>query len=556
MAHRVRLPSCGLLALLATLAMPSLLRADTLVSAARIHTGSDAAPATAMRIDEDGRIAELGDRDALRAAHPDARHVDVGDAIVLPGLIDAHGHLLNLGFALLSADLVGAASKDEIVERLRRHAARLPPDAWLTGRGWDQNRWPDAQFPTAADLDAAFPERPVWLKRIDGHAGWANSAALARVSVDLSGDWQPEGGRILRDDAGVATGVFIDAAMALVNAAEPAPTPALRRQALQLAVAEAARHGLTGVHDAGVGLDTLALMRELADAGTLPIRITAMADGDGATLDWLCDHGAYRHPGGRLQMRAVKLYADGALGSRGAALLADYRDDAGNRGLLVTPRARLRAAIAKAVRCGVQANTHAIGDRGNRLVLDLYADLLPADERAARRFRIEHAQIVAPEDLPRFAELGVIASMQPIHATSDMPWAAARVGADRLRGAYAWQHLRGSGARLAFGSDFPVEAVNPFRGLHAAVTRQDLAGQPPGGWLPGQRVDLATALAGFTRDAAWAGFAEDEVGRLAPGFRADFIVVDRDPFAVPARELADIVVQSTWLDGRRVYPAP
>jgi predicted amidohydrolase YtcJ len=254
-------------------------------------------------------------------------------------------------------------------------------------------------------------------------------------------------------------------------------------------------------------------------------------------------------------MRAVKLYMDGALGSRGAALIEDYSDDAGNRGLLVTGVEQVEAAIAKAVRCGVQANTHAIGDRGNRIVLDAYARLLPQDERAGRRFRIEHAQIVAPEDLPRFAQLGVIASMQPIHATSDMPWAGARVGADRLRGAYAWQVLLGSGARLAFGSDFPVEPVSPWFGIHAAVTRQDAAGKPPGGWLPGQRVDLDIALRGFTQDAAWAGFAEDDVGSLAPGKRADFIVVDADPATLPAAALRTVVVRSTWVDGERVYPA-
>lgn len=529
--------------------------AATLFHNGHIHTLDPAQPKVeAMLVDDDGRLAALGSDVELIDRHANAPRHDLEGAHVLPGLIDAHGHLAGLGAALLSADLVGADSKADIVRRLREFESKLPAGAWLTGRGWDQNRWPDTAFPTAADLDAAFPERPVWLRRVDGHAGWANSAALERVHRELDGDWQPEGGRILRDADGRATGVFIDTAMALVDAAMPEPDRALRRRALELALHEAARLGLTGVHDAGVDLDTLALMRELADAGRLPIRIYAMADGDGPTLDWLCDNGRYAHPSGRLQMRAVKLYMDGALGSRGAALLRDYADEPGNRGLLVTPVDRLNAAIAKAGRCGIQVATHAIGDRGNRLVLDAYA-ALPEEGRAARRARIEHAQIVHPDDIARFAAQHVIASMQPVHATSDMPWAQARVGRQRLRGAYAWQRFAAHDTRMAFGSDFPVEAVNPFHGLHAAVTRQDADGRPEGGWLPSQRLDLDAALHGFTLGAAWAGFAEDEVGSLSPGKRADFIVVDRDVFAASPAQLRASVVRSSWLDGKQVYPA-
>lgn len=524
-----------------------------LLTAARIHTMDLAQPTvTAMAWGDDGRVLATGDAAVLAARYPRARRVDAGDATVIPGLIDAHGHVMNLGDALMSADLVGTRSVAEVVARLQAFAATLPPDAWLIGRGWDQNLWPGQQFPTAADLDTAFPDRAVWLERVDNHAGWANSVALRAVDRDLGGKWQPDGGRILRVD-GVATGVFIDAAAQLVQERVPAPGDAQRAEALQRALAAAAANGLTGVHDMGTRRDDLALMRRFADDGRLTLRITAYADGDREALDDLCTQGLYAHPGGRLSMRGVKLYADGALGSRGAALLADYSDEPGNRGLLVTQPEAFTAAARKARRCGVQVAGHAIGDRGNRLVLDTYAAVLGDDAGSDHRWRIEHAQVVASDDIARFAPLRVIASMQPTHATSDMPWAEARVGAARLQGAYAWQRFRDAGVHLALGSDFPVESPDPRLGLLAAVTRQDREGMPAGGWLPAQRLTAAQALQGFTVDAAFAGRDEAEVGQLVAGRRADFVVLDADPLAVPGQSLDDLVVRSTWVDGKAVF---
>jgi predicted amidohydrolase YtcJ len=523
-----------------------------------IRTGDPAQPsAGALAWDtESGRLLDVGSAEAMLQLYPQAPRIDAGDAVVVPGLIDAHAHLVYLGNTLAQADLTGARSRAEVVERLKAFEKTLAPGEWLLGAGWDQNRWDNTAFPTVADLDAAFPERPLYLDRVDGHAGWVNSAALRiaeKAGKPFAGDWQPEGGRILRDAAGKPTGVLIDGAAALVSAHIPAPDDAVREKRLLAALQAAVRNGLTGVHDMGVSREDLALMKRLADQGKLPLRIDAYADGNQGALDDLCRNGLYAHPGGRLQMRGVKLFMDGALGSRGAALLADYSDDPHNRGLLMTSPADYEVAVRKADGCKVQVATHAIGDRGNRIVLDTYEKVLGTHKDNDHRWRVEHAQVVSLEDIPRFAKLGVIASMQPTHATSDMGWAEQRVGPERVKGAYAWQRYLHSGARLALGSDFPVEQVDPRLGLYAAVTRQDRDGQPPGGWQPEQRLSAAEALRGFTSDAAWAGHDQGEVGTLARGLRADFVVLDRDPLTMPAAQLDELKVLSTWVDGELVY---
>ena len=553
--------ACLLSAIAALTAGAATAGGETLLRAARIHTADAEVPlASAVVWDAEGRIVAVGDAAALARAHPQARVVDAGDATVIPGLIDAHGHLLGLGLALIRVDLVGTRSKDEVLERLRAFEASLPPGEWLLGGGWDQNDWPEAVFPTAADLDAAFPDRPVWLRRVDGHAGWVNSAALRAIAARpeaaaLLASGQPEGGLIVRDAQGWPTGVFVDEAERLVDAVVPPMDQADADRALTLALEAAARNGLTGVHDMGTSLADFEQLRRFADTGRLTLRVAAHADGDGAALDWACEHGAYAHPGGRLQMRGVKFLIDGALGSRGAALAEDYSDDPGNRGLVLIEPARFDALLARARECGLQVATHAIGDRGNALVLDAYARALGEAAGSDHRWRIEHAQIVDPDDLPRFAALGVVASMQPTHATSDMPWAEQRVGPVRIAGAYAWRRFADAGVPLALGSDFPVESPDPRLGLHAAVTRQDRDGHPPGGWRPDQVLTAAEALHGFTRDAAWAHRDEARTGRLAPGLQADFVVLAQDPLALPAAQLPALEIRSTWVDGAPVYEA-
>lgn len=539
---------------LSMVSSPAHAQAGFVLHNARIYTVDPDLPEAEALAVRGERILMVGTDEEVLAAYPDAERIDAGGRTVVPGLIDAHAHLMGLGTSMLQADLVGTTSKAEVVERLQAFAARLPTGTWLTGRGWDQNDWPEQAFPTRADLDAAFPERPVWLQRIDGHAAWANTAALGAVGLErLAAMADPEGGRIVRDAAGAPTGLFVDAAMGIVAQHIPAPSAAQQEEALRLALGEAARYGLTGVHDAGVDLQTIDLYRRAIDEGWFSLRLYGMIGGRGETFDALCAQGPILDYGGRLTVRAVKYYIDGALGSRGAALLDDYSDDPGNRGLLMQEPEAFTEDVRRALLCGFQINTHAIGDRGNRVTLDAYEEAMAATGHTTGRHRIEHAQVVALDDIPRFVDLDVIASMQPTHATSDMYWAEERVGPERARGAYAWRAFLESGAVLAFGSDFPVERVDPLLGFYAAVTRQDADGWPEGGWHPDQVLTREEALSAFTFDAAYAAFQEDEVGSLEPGKRADFVLLSRDIMTIPAPEILQTQVVATYVGGRRVY---
>ena len=525
-----------------------------LIHNARIYTmDMGFSTADAMLFDSSGRIHNVGGEQAMLDAFPDARHIDLKGRTVIPGLIDAHAHLYGLAISLSQAQLRDTASKEEILQILREHEKNLSEGDWLLGRGWDQNDWPVKAFPSRRDLDSAFPDRPVWLRRIDGHAAWANTAALGMADQDLSGDWQPQGGHIYRDADGQATGVMVDGAMALVQKTVPEISAELLQASLDLALQTMVSLGLTGVHDMGVDQSVIELYQQRIGAGQFPTRVYAFTDGAGETLDWLCANGAVEHDSGRLYMRAVKLYIDGALGSRGAALLADYSDDAGNSGLLFMAAEALEAMIDKTLACGFQAGVHAIGDRGNRVTLDALESVIKRYPDNPGRHRVEHAQVLTAADIPRFAALDVIAAMQPTHATSDMYWAEDRLGPERVLFAYPWQSLLDSGARLALGSDFPVEQVNPMLGIHAAVTRQDAKDWPEGGWYPRENLSREEAVRGFTLDAAYAGFMEKSVGSLESGKRADFVVLDRNIFEVEASEIHTTTVLQTWLDGELVF---
>jgi predicted amidohydrolase YtcJ len=525
---------------------------ETIFARGTVLAGPSQAPqANWSVVTSNGRIVAAGPADSIRTGHPNARVIDVHGTTVMPGLTDAHGHLYGLGLSLDTVNVIGAPSYADVIARVRERAQRAAPGEWILGRGWDQNRWPDKQFPTAAPLDAAVSDHPVWVRRVDGHAGIANTAAMRAAGITAATP-DPEGGRLLRDAAGNPTGVFIDGAMHLIDSKVPAPSAELRKSRVLAAAQKIAENGLTEMHDAGAEQSTITAIQQLIDEHKFPIRVYVMLTDEAALLDAWLTHKPLIGYGDRLTVRSVKMYADGALGSRGAAMLAPYSDDPSNVGLLVTRPEHMLEVARRARAAGYQVNTHAIGDRGVRNVLDAY---LQAGATPADRFRIEHFQIASQPMFLVLALHGIIASMQPTHATSDMPWAEARVGPDRIKGAYAWRTVLNSGARLSLGSDFPVEDVNPFFGIYSAVTRQDQKGNPPNGWYPDQKLTLPEAIRGFTSDAAFAAFEESSRGTIEPGKLADLTIVEGNLYSAPQSQLFATKVRYTVVGGEMVYTA-
>jgi len=500
--------------------------------------------------DASGKVLARGDK--LQSTYPDAHRLDGEGRTLLPGFIDGHGHVLGLGQNLAQVELRETASEAQAVARVAAFAKNNPQAQWILGRGWNQVLWPTQQFPGKALLDEAVADKPVWLSRVDGHAGWANSKALQLAGITKD-SLDPPGGQILRDSNGEPTGVLIDNAMLLLEKQIPATNEAERVAALNSAFNHLLSLGITSTHDAGIDAATLASYQLLRQQNQLPLRLYAMLSATEPQLPTLLKAGIIDDPLDFLDVRSVKIYGDGALGSRGAALLASYSDKADSRGLLVTQPDQLTSIMQQSIQAGFQANVHAIGDCANQLALDRFELLQDDKARAASRHRIEHAQIIAPKDLPRFARLHVLPSMQPTHATSDKNMAGERLGVARLRGAYAWRTLVDSGSRIIGGSDYPVELANPFFGLHAAVTRQDQQNQPPAGWLPEQKLTLTEALRSFTTDAAYGAFQEQSMGSLAVGSWADFILIDRDIFTVPAAQLWQSQVLATYVAGELKY---
>ena len=471
---------------------------------------------------------------------------------VLPGLIDAHGHILSYGLSLLRVDLTGTKTEQEAAERVAAFQAANPALEWILGRGWNQVLWDSNSFPTTDTLDILVGNNPVWLTRVDGHAGWANSAAMQLAGVSSSTE-DPDGGQILRDADGNPTGVFVDNAMDLVSSQIPESTQEELQFALRTAMLELASYGLTSVHDAGVGSNVVAAYKQLLRDGPLPIRVNVMLAATDSLYEQNLATGHYRDAADTLTINSVKIAADGALGSRGAALIDDYSDMSGHKGLLLHNPERLEYFMRAAMNAGFQVNTHAIGDNANMIVLDNYESLIAETDSRHLRHRIEHAQILRYEDIQRFAELGVIPSMQATHATSDKNMAQDRIGDVRIEGAYAWRKLIEAGALIANGSDFPVESPNPFFGLHAAITRQDQNNDPAGGWFPEERMTKSEAFASFTVDAAYSGHQENLLGTLEGGKKADFIIIDRDIFTIPESEIWRTQVLQTWVNGKPIF---
>ena len=503
---------------------------------------------------EEGRIVALvAPEDAAARRRAAAEVVDLGGAHVFAGLTEAHGHYTGYGTALEQVDLVGTASLDEVIARVRAAERQTPPGEWLLGRGWDQNDWPEKEFPDRDVLSAAFPAHPVALRRVDGHAVLVNARALALAGISAATP-DPPGGRILRDAAGRPTGVLVDNASEPVDALLGRPTPEALERRLLLAGRRLAALGFTAIHDAGTSRAVLAVLRRLQQEGRLPIRVYAMLDGaDDALLAEELAAGRSLAGDGMLAVRAVKLFADGALGSRGALLTDPYSDEPGTRGLAVMSEERLLDVVRRAGEAGFQPCTHAIGDAAVRRVLDVDARALAG--RPGLRPRVEHAQIVRPEDVARFAEIGAIASVQTTHCTSDMPWAPTRIGAERTGWAYRWRSLLAADVRLCLGSDVPVEDPDPRLGLWAAVTRRTPAGTPAEGWNAAEALTAAEAVAGYTTGAAWAAFEEAWRGAIAPAFAADLTVVDRDLGAVPPEQLLSARILRTVVAGRDAFVA-
>ena len=502
---------------------------------------------------ENGKVVELGSKGELERKHPGADKIDGKGYVLLPSLIDAHGHVLGLGYALLDVDLVGVRSVEEAASRVKEYGNQYPDLSWIRGRGWNQELWPGSAFPTARELDAVIFDRPVWLSRVDSHAGWANSLALKKAGITAKTP-DPHRGKILRDEDGNPTGILIDAAMNLIENIIPQRSEAEDERALEKALQRLREVGLTGVTDPGITGSNWNLYEKFASEGKMTTRINAMILGTGTDFDALSANGPIiSRFDDLIALRSVKLFEDGALGSRGAALLEPYSDDPGNSGILFHDQESLNAMVLKAVGKGYQVNIHAIGDRANRTVLNAFEKARDEFGDQGLRNRIEHAQIVNPSDIPRFKKLNVIASMQPTHATSDMNMAEQRIGKDRMKGSYAWQTFLKQGTVIAGGSDFPVESANPFWGLYAAVSRTDHSGNPVQGWYPEERLTRLQAFRAFTLDAAYAAHQEKVTGSLEPGKWADFILVDTDYFEAPVDHIWKTKVTQTWLAGKKVF---
>jgi predicted amidohydrolase YtcJ len=524
--------------------------ADLVLINGTVITMDEAMPeASAVAVKGDRIIWAGNGSDAEKWIGKNTKVLDVHGGFVYPGLIESHAHIVGLGQARSILDLVGTSDKSAIIKKVQDGVKNAEKGKWILGRGWDQNDWPVKEFPTTSDLDAVSPNNPVLLSRVDGHACWINSAAMKLAGITASTK-DPDGGKIHRDAKGNPTGILVDNAMSLVEKVVPEPSHKELIQYTRTALNEAAQKGITMIVDAGSSKEALDAFRELASTDQLPVRIYSMVSYGTPFTETYLNQGPANY-GPYLDVRSLKLYMDGALGSRGAALLEPYTDDPKNSGLLLMPQDKLMDVLQRAKKSGIQVGIHAIGDRANRMVLDAYEKT----EVKGLRWRIEHVQVLSRSDIPRLAQLDVIASMQPTHATSDGPWATDRLGPERVKGAYAWRSLLDLHTIIAGGSDAPVEDINPLCGIYSAITRQDHEGKPQGGWHPEQLVTPYEALHMFTVDGAFAAFREKDLGSIRAGKIADFVVLPENILKCEPRTLIDMKVQYTITGGKIRYSA-
>jgi predicted amidohydrolase YtcJ len=550
--------------------------ADTVFVNGRVYTMDAENSVVEAFAVKDDRISGIGTSSAIERSFKGKLRIDLQGKTVLPGFIDAHAHFMSLGISGLTVDLVGSSSELDAAERVKQRVAKTTAAQWIRGRGWDQNDWPVTRFPSRTSLDKISPNNPVFLVRVDGHAAWVNKKTLEIAGITRTTP-DPPGGKIIRDLQGNPTGVFVDAAMDLVSKHLPELSDQEATEAIQLALRECLRYGITTVHDMGVDARDIALYKQLIEKGEFPFRIYAAIGGVGDLWSQFLRSGPLIGFGqNRLTVRALKLYIDGALGSRGAALIEPYSDEPDNRGLTVSSEEAIRSATVEALKHAFQVCTHAIGDRGNNIVLNMYEAALREVPVTNHRLRVEHAQVLYPDDIPKFKRSGIVPSMQPTHCTSDMYWAEARLGPKRILGAYAWRSLLKTGVVIPGGSDFPVEHPNPIFGIYAAVTRKDKEGRPLtvedglkyfqfsnqgltdsssflNGWHADQKMTREEALRSFTTWGAWAGFEEHLKGSIQKGFLADFILLSADIASVPEQSILDIRVLKTYVGGKEVF---
>ena len=494
---------------------------------------------------KNGKVVKTGD-DTLKNTFPDAKLIDAKGNTLLPGLIDAHGHVIGLGDNLSQLDVRGAKSVAEITTKLEQFAKNK--QGWILGRGWNQELWSDTRFPTAKDLDKVVNDRPVVLSRVDSHAIWVNSKALELAGITAATQ-APDGGEIIKDEFGNPTGIFVDKAETLITQHMSAPSKQAISDSLDAAGAHLLSLGITSTHDAGIDKTTWEVYKERSEQGNLPLRIVAMLSAASPDLKHMLKAGRYQDAASFMSIRSVKVYADGALGSRGAALIDDYADRKNHHGLMLETQAKLEELFTLSFKNGFSANTHAIGDKANKVVLDAYQNVFKQTGGMLLRNRIEHAQIVTPDDIPRFKALKIIPSMQPVHATSDMHMAQQRLTDNQLQGAYAWQTFLKQGSVIAAGSDYPVELANPFDGLYSAITRMDHSMLPENGWRASEVLSREQALRAFTLGGAYAAHQEFKIGSLENGKWADFILIDKDYFKAPVDEIYKTQVLQTWVAG-------